>query len=91
MEEPKTDLQLAPRKEISRLMTPHEILELQRAENDRLKILVDFVHRPVCAYGGSDPDPDIITAYNLAVEASLLGIRRAALGQPSSCMNGVMP
>jgi hypothetical protein len=55
-------------------------LARHRAETERLRVLVDFLARPIHAHGGSDPDPDIITAYNLAVEAALHGIRRAALG-----------
>lgn len=51
-----------------------------RAETERLKVLVEFLSRPVHAHGGSDPDPDIVTAYNLAVEAALQGIRRATIG-----------
>lgn len=53
-------------------------LDRHRAETERLRVLVDFLARPIHAHGGSDPDPDIITAYNLAVEAALQGIRRAA-------------
>jgi hypothetical protein len=55
-------------------------LAWHRAETERLRVLVDFLARPVHAHGGNDPDSDIITAYNLAVEAALQGIRRAALG-----------
>lgn len=55
-------------------------LAWHRAETERLRVLVDFLARPVHAHGGSEPDPDIITAYNLAVEAALQGIRRAAAG-----------
>ena len=55
-------------------------LERDRAETERLRVLVEFLGRPVHAHGGSDPDPDIITAYNLAVENALQGIRRAASG-----------
>lgn len=51
-----------------------------RAETERLRVLADFLSRPVHAHGGADPDPDIVTAYNLAVESALQGIRRAALG-----------
>jgi hypothetical protein len=58
----------------------HHDLEWHRAETERLRVLVEFLGRPVHAHGGTDPDPDIITAYNLAVEAALQGIRRAALG-----------
>ena len=43
-------------------------------------MLIDFLARQIHAPGGSEPDPDIITAYNLAVEAALQGIRRAAAG-----------
>ncbi len=55
-------------------------LERHRAETERLRVLIDFLARPIHAPGGSEPDPDIITAYNLAVEAALQGIRRAAAG-----------
>ncbi len=55
-------------------------LEQYRAETERLRVLADFLARPVHAHGGADPDPDIVTAYNLAVEAALQGIRRAAGG-----------
>lgn len=54
-------------------------LAWHRAETERLKVLVDFLARPVHAHGGQDPDPDIVVAYNLAVEAALQGIRRASL------------
>ena len=53
-------------------------LELHRAETERLRVLVEFLSHPIHAHGGSEPDPDIVTAYNLAVEAALHGIRRAA-------------
>ncbi|MBX6315504.1 MAG: hypothetical protein IRY99_21715 [Isosphaeraceae bacterium] len=53
-------------------------LERHRAETERLRVLVEFLSRPIHAHGGTEPDPDIITAYNLAVEAALQGIRRAA-------------
>ena len=52
-------------------------LERHRADTERLRVLVDFLARPIHAHGGSDPDPDIVTAYNLAVEAALHGVRRA--------------
>jgi hypothetical protein len=52
-----------------------------RAETDRLRVLVEFLSHPIHAHGGADPDPDIITAYNLAVEAALQGIRRGALSE----------
>ena len=51
-----------------------------RAETERLRVLVDFLARPIHAHGGAEPDPDIVTAYNLAVEAALQGVRRGALG-----------
>ena len=44
-------------------------------------MLVDFLARPIHAHGGAEPDPDIVTAYNLAVEAALQGIRRATAGR----------
>jgi hypothetical protein len=53
-------------------------LDRHRAETERLRVLVEFLGRPVHAPGGSDPDPDILTAYNLAVEAALQGVRQAA-------------
>jgi hypothetical protein len=56
-------------------------IDWHRAETERLRVLVDFLARPICAHGGAEPDPDIVTAYNLAVEAALQGIRHAALGQ----------
>jgi hypothetical protein len=52
-------------------------LDRHRAETERLRVLVEFLARPIHAHGGSEPDPDIVTAYNLAVEAALQGIRRA--------------
>jgi hypothetical protein len=55
-------------------------LDWHRAETERLRVLVDFLARPIHAHGGADPDPDIVTAYNLAVEAALQGIRNAARG-----------
>ena len=56
-------------------------LDWHRAETERLRVLIDFLARPIHAPGGSDPDPDIVTAYNLAVEAALNGIRRGAQGR----------
>jgi hypothetical protein len=53
-------------------------LDRHRAETERLRVLVEFLARPIHAPGGTDPDPDIVSAYNLAVEAALVGIRRAA-------------
>ena len=61
----------------SRWQATHALACL-RAETERVKVLVDFLARPICAHGGNEPDPDIVTAYNLAVEAALHGIRRAA-------------
>ncbi len=58
----------------------HE-LAWHRAETERVKVLVEFLARPIHAHGGSEPDPDIVTAYNLAVEAALRGIRRATAGR----------
>ena len=56
-------------------------LALHRAETERVKVLVEFLARPIHAHGGTEPDPDIVTAYNLAVEAALQGIRRATAGR----------
>ena len=58
----------------------HE-LAWHRAETERVKVLVEFLARPIHAHGGTEPDPDIVTAYNLAVEAALQGIRRATAGR----------
>ena len=58
----------------------HE-LAWHRAETERVKVLVGFLARPIHAHGGAEPDPDIVTAYNLAVEAALQGIRRATAGR----------
>jgi hypothetical protein len=55
----------------------HQLAQF-RAETERLRVLVEFLGRPIHAHGGTEPDPDIVTAYNLAVEAALLGIRRAS-------------
>jgi hypothetical protein len=55
-------------------------LDWHHAETERLRVLVEFLNRPIHAHGGTEPDADIITAYNLAVEAALNGIRRAAVG-----------
>ena len=71
--DPATDCETAP---LTTEWQARHDLERQRAETDRLRVLVDFLSRPI--HGGSEPDPDIITAYNLAVEAALHGIRRAA-------------
>lgn len=57
-------------------------LERYRAETERVRVLAEFLGRPVHAHGGTEPDPDIVTAYNLAVEAALKGIRRAASQGP---------
>jgi hypothetical protein len=67
--------------ERSRWEAQHE-LDRHRAETERLRVLIDFLARPIHAHGGADPDPDIVTAYNLAVEAALQGIRHATLDNP---------
>ena len=64
----------------TRWQAMHE-LAWHRAETERVKVLVEFLARPIHAHGGTEPDPDIITAYNLAVEAALQGIRRATAGR----------
>jgi len=56
-------------------------IDRHRAETERLQLLVEFLTRPIHAHGGTDPDPDVVTAYNLAVEAALNGVRRAASSQ----------
>ena len=70
-----------PSDRVSRWRTTHD-LACHRAETDRVKVLVDFLARPIHAHGGTEPDPDIVTAYNLAVEAALGGIRRASQSSP---------
>ena len=74
-----TSLEPSPASEHARAewAAEHE-LQWYRAETRRLKVLVDFLSNPVHAHGGTEPDPDIITAYNLAVEAALKGIRRTS-------------
>ncbi|HEX8202813.1 MAG TPA: hypothetical protein VF590_20215 [Isosphaeraceae bacterium] len=62
------------------LRDAHRGLDWHRAETERFRVLVEFLGRPVHAHGASEADSDIITAYNLAVEAALHGIRRSALG-----------
>ncbi len=69
-----TDAPAAPRAEWE---ARHD-LDRHRAETERLRVLVEFLARPIHAPGGTEPDPDIVSAYNLAVEAALVGIRRAA-------------
>jgi hypothetical protein len=64
----------------SRWEARHDLARF-RAETERVKVLVEFLGHPIHAHGGADPDPDIITAYNLAVEAALQGIRRAAASE----------
>ncbi len=53
-------------------------VERYRAETERLQVLVDFLTHPIQTHAGAELDPDVVTAYNLAVEAALKGIRRAA-------------
>ena len=71
----------APTDGLGRWRATHDLAR-HRAETERVKVLVDFLARPICAHGGAEPDPDIVTAYNLAVEAALGGIRRAAQLSP---------
>ena len=78
---PSRPVSLAPLDRIGRWQATHDLAR-QRAETERVKVLVDFLARPICAHGGTEPDPDIVTAYNLAVEAALQGIRRAAGSSP---------
>ena len=54
-------------------------LKQYRAETERLKVLIDFLQKPLCAKGGPDADEDILIAYNLAVETALYGVRKAAM------------
>lgn len=70
----------------SNAVAPYTENELawHRAETERLRVLVDFLARPIHAPGGPEPDPDVLTAYNLAIEAALKGIRRAAAGRPAA-------
>lgn len=66
-----------PARRADRWEARHDLARF-RAETERVRALVDFLARPVHAHGGADPDPDIVTAYNLAVEAALVSVRRAA-------------
>jgi hypothetical protein len=61
--------------------TSRNDLDWHRAETERLRVLIEFLARPVHAPGGTETDPDVLAAYNLAVEAALKGIRRAAAGR----------
>lgn len=70
-----------PADRAGRWQAGHALARFQ-AETERVKVLVDFLARPTCAHGGAEPDPDIVTAYNLAVEAALGGVRRAARSIP---------
>ncbi len=71
----------SPSDRLGRWQAKHD-LAYHRAETDRVKVLVEFLARPIHAHGGTEPDPDIVTAYNLAVEAALGGIRRASQSSP---------
>jgi hypothetical protein len=73
-------LTTAPAETRTEWQARHE-LAWHRAETERVKVLVEFLARPIHAHGGAEPDPDIVTAYNLAVEAALQGIRRATAGR----------
>lgn len=59
--------------------TNDDLLDWHKAETERLRVLIDFLARPIHAPGGADPDPDVLTAYNLAVEAALTCVRSAAV------------
>ncbi len=72
-----THLQFQPENRFGRRQASHDLARL-RAEIERVEALVDFLSRPVHAHGGADPDPDIVTAYNLAVESALNAIRRVS-------------
>jgi len=72
-----TYLQFQPENRIGRRQTSPDLAR-PRAENERVKALVDFLSRPVHAHGGADPDLYIVTVYNLAVESALNAIRRAS-------------
>lgn len=56
-------------------------LAQRRAETERLRVPIEFLGRPVHAPGANDHDPDVLSAYNLAIEAALNEVRRAALGR----------
>ncbi len=73
--ERETDLAIARRR--TKWESRHD-LDRHRAETERLRVLVEFLSHPIHAHGGIEPDPDIVTAYNLAVEAALQGVRRGA-------------
>jgi hypothetical protein len=59
-----------------------------KLQTDRLRILVEFLSRPVqCAGGKSGADPDVIAAYNNATETSLKVVRQLALETPTCSTN----
>lgn len=51
-----------------------------RARTERLRLLADYLARPIAVMGApDDPDEAVVTADNLAREAALVAIRRAAI------------
>ena len=55
-----------------------ESIKRYEAETDRLRVLIKFLRQPLYACGGKKADEDILTAYNLAIEAALHNVRKAA-------------
>lgn len=55
-----------------------EDLQLYDLKTQRLEHLIDFVGHPIQIPNADDPDPDIISAYTLAVLDCLKQIRKLA-------------
>lgn len=59
-----------------------------RAETERLRMLTEFLSRPVqCAGGKTNADPDVVSAYNNATETALKAVRQIAIGSASCSTN----
>lgn len=65
--------------ESERRVTPADV-DAHRAVTERMRVIADFLARPVHAHGGADDtDPDVVTEYNLTVAIALKAFRRDAL------------
>lgn len=54
-------------------------VEQYKAETARLRVLLDFLQTGIFCADNDNPDPDVISAYNLAQVACFQQIRKAAL------------